>query len=195
MARRTRWRPTLTRRAAQKTGGSSSRSTRASALCPLRGAVAVAWPIEEYVMNRRDTLKILSGAALAGFAGSRLALAQQPPGPFTLPPLGYPFAALEPYIDTTTMRIHHDAHHAAYVNNLNNLAAKWPDLAKKPMDEILANLSIVPGELRTGVRNNLGGHWNHTFFWELMTPGGAKAPTEAVDAAIRSVFSGADQMK
>ena len=148
-------------------------------------------------MNRRDTLKLMAGAAaFAGIAGRGAAWAQQPPaGPFTLPPLGYPFEALEPHIDTRTMQIHHDNHHAAYVNNLNGLAAKWPDLAKKPMEEILANLSVVPGELRTGVRNNLGGHWNHTFFWDLMTPGGAKAPTGEVDTAIRSVFSGVDQMK
>jgi len=148
-------------------------------------------------MNRRDTLKLMAGAAaFAGIAGRGAAWAQQPPaGPFKLPPLGYPFEALEPHIDTRTMQIHHDNHHAAYVNNLNGLAAKWPDLAKKPMEEILANLSVVPGELRTGVRNNLGGHWNHTFFWDLMTPGGAKAPTGEVDTAIRSVFSGVDQMK
>jgi Fe-Mn family superoxide dismutase len=134
-------------------------------------------------------------AAFAGTAGCGVALAQQPPAAFTLPPLGYPYEALEPHIDTTTMRIHHDNHHAAYVNNLNGLAARWPDLAKKPMEEILSNLSVVPGELRTGVRNNLGGHWNHTFFWDLMTPGGAKSPSEEVNTAIRSVFSGVDQMK
>jgi Fe-Mn family superoxide dismutase len=152
--------------------------------------------IEEHVMNRRDTLKILAGAAaFAGLSGRGTAVAQQPTGPFTLPPLGYPYEALEPYIDTMTMRIHHDNHHAAYVNNLNGLAAKWPDLGKKPMEAILSDLSMVPGELRTGVRNNLGGHWNHTFFWELMTPGGAKAPTEEVDTAIRGVASGLDQMK
>jgi Fe-Mn family superoxide dismutase len=146
------------------------------------------------MMNRRQTLKLMAGAAaFAGAAGSR-ALAQAT-GPFKLPPLGYAYEALEPYIDTTTMHIHHDTHHAGYVKNLNGLAAKWPELGKKPMEEILANLSVVPGELRTGVRNNLGGHWNHTFFWELMAPGGAKEPTEEVNTAIRSVFSGADQMK
>jgi Fe-Mn family superoxide dismutase len=147
-------------------------------------------------MHRRDALKLMAGsAAFAGIAGRGVAWAQQPAGPFALPPLGYPFAALEPYIDTTTMRIHHDIHHAAYVNNLNGLAAKWPDLAKKPIEQILADLSVVPGELSTGVRNNLGGHWNHTFFWDLMTPGGAKAPSQEVDTAIRSVFSGLDQMR
>jgi superoxide dismutase, Fe-Mn family len=149
-------------------------------------------------MNRRETLKFMAGAAaLAGFAGRGVAWAQQPPPPaaFKLPPLGYPYEALEPHIDTMTMRIHHDNHHAAYVNNLNGLAAKWPDLGKRPMEEILSNLSIVPGELQTGVRNNLGGHWNHTFFWDLMTPGGAKAPTEEVNTAIRSILSGFDQMK
>jgi len=147
-------------------------------------------------MNRRETLKIIVGAAaFAGVAGRGVVLAQQPPAAFTLPPLGYPYAALEPYIDTMTMRIHHDNHHAAYVNNLNGLAAKWPDLGKKPMEEILSDLAVVPGELRTNVRNNLGGHWNHTFFWNLMTPGGAKAPSEEVNTAIRSILSGLDQMK
>ncbi len=147
-------------------------------------------------MNRRETLRLMIGAAaFANFAGRGGALAQQPPAAFTLPPLGYPFEALEPHIDAMTMRIHHDNHHAAYVNNLNGLAAKWPDLARKPMEQTLADLSVVPAELRTAVRNNLGGHWNHTFFWDLMTPGGAKAPTEEVAAAIGGVFGGADQMK
>jgi superoxide dismutase, Fe-Mn family len=147
------------------------------------------------VVNRRQTLKLMAGAATLASAARSGAAAQAAPGPFKLPPLGYPYEALEPYIDTMTMRIHHDNHHAAYVNNLNGLAAKWPGLGQKPMEEILANLSVVPGELRTPVRNNLGGHWNHTFFWELMTPGGAKAPTEEVGAAIGAAFGGVDRMK
>jgi superoxide dismutase, Fe-Mn family len=71
-----------------------------------------------------------------------------------------------PNIDTMTMQIHHDNHHGGYVKNLNGIAEKWPDLAKKPIEDILSNLSVVPDEFRTAVRNNLGGHWNHTYFWD-----------------------------
>ena len=94
-----------------------------------------------------------------------------------------------------TMRIHHGNHHAAYVNNLNGLAEKWPDLATKPIEEILSNLSVAPEALRTGIRNNLGGHWNHTLLLDLMTPGGAKAPTEDVKSAIDGAFGDVDKMK
>ena len=129
-------------------------------------------------MNRRQTLKLLAGAA--AFAGSattigRAAFAQAKPA-FTLPPLGYPYEALEPHIDTATMNFHHKNHHNAFITNLNGLVEKYPDLATKAPEAILSNLSAVPDAVRTPVRNNLGGHWNHTFFWELMTPGGAKAP-------------------
>ncbi len=79
--------------------------------------------------------------------------------------------------------------------NLNSIAEKWPDLAKKPIEDILSNLSVVPDEFRTAVRNNLGGHWNHTYFWDLMTPGGAKEPTEEVKAAIGGAFGDVDKMK
>jgi Fe-Mn family superoxide dismutase len=150
-------------------------------------------------MNRRETLKLMiGGAALAGSAGlfgRNVAIAQQKAPAFILPPLGYPYEALEPHIDTTTMRIHHDNHHGAYVNNLNGLAEKWPELGSKPMEEILSNLNIVPADLRTGVRNNLGGHWNHTYFWDLMTPGGATTPSEEVKAAIAGAFGDVDKMK
>jgi Fe-Mn family superoxide dismutase len=112
-----------------------------------------------------------------------------------LPPLGYSFDALEPNIDTLTMQIHHDNHHGGYVKNLNSIAEKWPDLAKKPIEDILSNLSVVPEEFRTAVRNNLGGHWSHTYFWDLMTPGGAKEPTEEVKAAITSAFGDVGKMK
>jgi superoxide dismutase, Fe-Mn family len=112
-----------------------------------------------------------------------------------LPPLGYSFDALEPNIDTLTMQIHHDNHRGGYVKNLNSIAEKWPDLAKKPIEDILSNLSVVPEEFRTAVRNNLGGHWSHTYFWDLMTPGGAKEPTEEVKAAITSAFGDVGKMK
>lgn len=148
-------------------------------------------------MNRRDALKVLmGGAAFAATSGGlERSTAWAQAKPFSLPPLGYAYEALEPHIDTTTMRIHHSAHHQAYVNNINGIAEKWPDLGQKPIEDILSNLSLAPDDLRTGVRNNLGGHWNHTFFWDLMTPGGAKTPTEAVKAAIDGVFGDVDKMK
>src|SRR5882724_6444913 len=148
-------------------------------------------------MNRRDTLKFLAGATAfagsAGMLGRGIAFAQAKP--FTLPPLGYANEALEPHIDAKTMQIHHDNHHAAYVNNLNGLVEKWPDLATKPIDEVLSNLAAVPDAVRTPVRNNLGGHWNHTFFWEVMTPGGAKAPEGDLKSAIDGAFGDFDKMK
>jgi superoxide dismutase, Fe-Mn family len=145
-------------------------------------------------MNRREALKfMLGGAAFAGMAGRDVAMAQQKP--FTLPPLGYPYEALEPHIDSATMRIHHGAHHNAYVNNLNGLAERWPELATRPIEEILSNLSIAPEALRTPIRNNLGGHWNHVYFWDLMTPGGAKQPTQNVADAINGAFGDTEKMK
>ena len=148
-------------------------------------------------MNRRDTLKFLAGATAfagtAGVLGRSAALLRRKP--FTLPPLGYANDALEPHIDARTMQIHHDNHHAAYVNNLNSIVDKWPEMATKPIDEILSNLSAVPEAVRTLVRNNLGGHWNHTFFWELMTPGGAKAPAGDLKSAIDGAFGDFDKMK
>jgi Fe-Mn family superoxide dismutase len=148
-------------------------------------------------MNRRDTLKFLAGATAfagtAGMLGRGIAFAQAKP--FTLPPLGYANEALEPHIDTKTMQIHHDNHHATYVNNLNGLVEKWPELATKPIDDILSNLAAAPDAVRMPVRNNLGGHWNHTFFWELMTPGGANAPAGDLKSAIDGAFGDFDKMK
>ncbi len=150
-------------------------------------------------MNRRQTFKLAAGAAAVAVSGSLLgrtaALAQAADAPFKLPPLGYAYDALEPHIDAATMTIHHKNHHMTYVNALNGLAGKWPDLAKKPVEEILAAMSSVPEDVRTPVRNNLGGHWNHTYFWELMTPGGAKAPSGEVKTAIDGAFGDVDKMK
>ena len=147
-------------------------------------------------MDRRQTLKLLAGAA--AFAGSattmgRAVFAQAKP--FTLPPLGYPYEALEPHIDTATMNFHHKNHHNAFITNLNGLVDKYPDLATKTPEQIVSNLSAVPDAVRTPVRNNMGGHWNHTFFWELMTPGGAKAPTGELKSAIDGTFGDFDKMK
>jgi Fe-Mn family superoxide dismutase len=154
-------------------------------------------------MNRRQNLKLLAGASVAGLAlvtgleRRPFAFAQtapQPSGPFTLPPLGYPYEALEPYIDAQTMMIHHQRHHAAYVNNANQLATRWPELGTTPIETVLSDLGKVPEAVRTGVRNNVGGHWNHSYFWELMTPGGPKEPGGALKAAIDQAFGGVPGM-
>jgi Fe-Mn family superoxide dismutase len=145
-------------------------------------------------MNRRDSLKFFARTAALITLGAGRAFAQAPVGPFTLPPLGYAFEALEPHIDAQTMMIHHDRHHAAYVNNANNLVQSWPDLATMPIEQVLSNLSAAPETVRAGVRNNVGGHWNHTFFWELMTPGGAGEPSGDLKSAIDSTFGGVSAM-
>ena len=107
---------------------------------------------------------------------------------FTLPPLPYDFAALEPSIDAKTMEIHHDKHHAAYVNNLNAALEKAPELQSKSLDDLLQNLDSVPESIRATVRNNGGGHWNHSMFWEIMAPNAGGEPTGKLADAIRSSF-------
>jgi len=115
---------------------------------------------------------------------------------FTLPPLPYAPEALEPYIDTRTMEIHHGAHHKAYVTNLNKALESAPELASKTVEELLANnLAIVPEAIRTAVRNNGGGHLNHSMFWKIMKPGGGGAPVGQVAQAIASTFGGFDAFK
>ena len=116
------------------------------------------------------------------------------PYPFSLPDLPYAFAALEPHIDARTMEIHHDKHHAAYVTNLN-AALEGTDLMDEPIESILANLESVPEDKRMAVRNNGGGHANHTFFWEIMGPGGGGEPSGALADAIASTFGSADELK
>lgn len=106
---------------------------------------------------------------------------------FELPPLPYDYSALEPNIDTQTMQIHHDKHHATYVNNLN-AALQGSDLASKDIVEILKTINDVPEAIRTAVRNNGGGHANHTMFWEIMGPNGGGEPTGALSEAITSAF-------
>jgi len=106
----------------------------------------------------------------------------------TLPPLPFAANALEPSIDAKTMEIHHGKHHAAYVDNLNKALKDLPELAPKPVNELIANLSIVPEAVRTMVRNNGGGHSNHTFFWQLLTPGGATTPVGKLTDEITKTF-------
>lgn len=113
---------------------------------------------------------------------------------FTLPPLGYANDALEPNIDAKTMEIHHDKHHNTYVTNLNN-AVEGTEFADMEINELIANLDKVPADKQTAVRNNGGGHANHTFFWELLTPGGASEPTGALADAINAAFGSFDEFK
>ena len=113
---------------------------------------------------------------------------------FSLPPLPYDYGALEPTIDTQTMQIHHDKHHAAYVNNLNAAVKDQPNLPSN-VEELLKGINSVPEAIRTAVRNNGGGHANHTMFWEIMRPGGSKQPTGALAEVIQSAFGGVDALK
>ena len=112
-----------------------------------------------------------------------------------LPPLPYDFAALEPHIDTQTMQIHHGKHHAAYVTNLNAALENHADLASKSAEDLIRNLAAVPEAVRTAVRNNGGGHVNHTMFWQIMGPGKGGAPSGALGAAIASTFGSFDAFK
>src|SRR6266700_715738 len=114
---------------------------------------------------------------------------------FELPPLPYAYDALEPYIDTQTMQIHHDKHHAAYVNNLNAALKEHTDLQSKSVEDLLKGINTVPEAIRMAVRNNGGGHYNHTMFWEIMKPGGAHLPTGALSEAISAAFGGVDALK
>ena len=112
-----------------------------------------------------------------------------------VPPLPYDYNALEPHIDEQTMRIHHDKHHAAYVTNLNAALEKHAELQQKSIEELIKGINIVPEDIRTAVRNNGGGHVNHTMFWEIMGPGKGGAPSGAIGEAINSSFGGFDAFK
>jgi superoxide dismutase, Fe-Mn family len=133
------------------------------------------------MLNRRH---LLTGATLlAASAAIPRAWAQAPTGPYKLDPLPYAPSKNEPHIDAQTMEIHHGKHHAAYVNNLNAALAQNAEAAKMPLQEMLANLSKVPESIRTAVRNNGGGHANHTMFWQIMGGSGGE-PSGEVKAAI-----------
>jgi Fe-Mn family superoxide dismutase len=113
--------------------------------------------------------------------------------PFEVPPLPYDYAALEPHIDEQTMRVHHDKHHQAYVDNANK-ALEGTDWADRPVEEVLQSLEMLPEEIRTAVRNNAGGHANHSFFWEIMSPNGGGEPQGELADAINSTFGSLDSL-
>jgi len=113
----------------------------------------------------------------------------------TLPPLPYPSDALEPHIDKQTMEIHHGKHHNAYVTNLNAALEKHPELANKSVEDLLKGINTVPEDIRTAVRNNGGGHANHSMFWQIMGPKAGGAPSGAIADAITSSFGSFDKLK
>ena len=116
--------------------------------------------------------------------------------PFSLPPLPYPYDALEPHIDKLTMEIHHTKHHAAYISNLNKALESAPELANKSLEELLANnCAIVPEKIRTAVRNHGGGHINHSFFWEIMGPKAGGEPRGKIAEAIAQTFGSFEKFK
>ena len=114
--------------------------------------------------------------------------------PYEVPPLPYDYDALEPHIDEQTMRLHHDKHHQAYVDNANKALAgtEWEN---RPVENVLANLEILPEDIKTAVRNNAGGHANHSLFWEIMSPDGGGEPTGELADAINSAFGSFDDFK
>jgi superoxide dismutase, Fe-Mn family len=114
---------------------------------------------------------------------------------YTLPPLPYASDALEPHIDKQTMEIHHGKHHQAYITNLNAALEKHPDLQTKSVEDLIHGISTVPEDIRTAVRNNGGGHANHTMFWQIMAPHAGGQPTGAIADAITSSFGGFDTFK
>jgi Fe-Mn family superoxide dismutase len=144
-------------------------------------------------LHRRSILAGALALAAAAPLGRAFAQAQAPSGPFRLDPLPYPANKNEPHIDAQTMEIHHGRHHQAYVTNLNNAVKDHGELAKKPLEEILANLNSVPEAIRTTMRNNGGGHANHTMFWQVMGGEGGE-PTGELKAAIDRDLGGTAKM-
>ncbi|MCH0434906.1 superoxide dismutase, partial [Enterococcus faecium] len=107
---------------------------------------------------------------------------------YTLPDLPYAYDALEPYIDEETMHLHHDKHHNTYVTNLNAAIEKYPELGEKTIEELLSDMDAIPTDIKTAVRNNGGGHANHSFFWEIMAPNAGGEPTGEIKEAINEAF-------
>jgi Fe-Mn family superoxide dismutase len=152
-------------------------------------------------LSRRDALKTLGvGAALLGLGAlSARDLSAKPatetPQPFTLPKLGFSYDALEPHIDAKTMEIHHTKHHQAYITNANAALKDFPDLQKLTAEQILQKLPEIPEKVRTALRNNVGGHLNHSFFWTILGPSSGGAPSGALAASIDKTFGSFDAFK
>jgi len=159
-------------------------------------------------LNRRNLLILIGATTAAAACGSfpsaaesqskQLSESKQNQGgkdTFTLPPLPYDYKALEPHIDAATMQFHHDKHHAAYVKNLNDAVNKYPQLKSKSVEDLVRNLNSVPEDIRTTLRNNGGGHLNHTMFWAIMGPNGGGQPKGAIAKAIQSSFGSFEDFK
>jgi len=154
-------------------------------------------------LSRRSAFRLGLGAmAAALFANSwqgqvfaKAPSVPAPTGPYTLPPLPYAYEALQPNIDTETMQIHHNKHHKSYVDNANKLLADQPDLAKLSPEELLKNLDKAPESIRTGLRNNVGGHVNHSLFWQMMSPQGGGKPTGKLAEAIDKKFGSFEEFQ
>jgi Fe-Mn family superoxide dismutase len=150
-------------------------------------------------LSRRLFFSAAAGIAAVASA-PRVVFAQAPAaapastGPFVVPPLDYPTSAFEPHIDAKTMEIHHDRHHGAYVANLNNVAKTHPQIATSPVQDVLGNLNALSDDIKTTVRNNLGGHANHSMFWKIMGPNGGK-PDGQVLAAIDRDLGGLEKFR
>ncbi len=136
-------------------------------------------------------IKSATGGVKDSVSGVKVALA----APYTLPPLPYGYNALEPYIDTATMKLHHDKHHGGYVTKLNGAIEKHPELKGKPLEDLLQNLSQVPEDVRKAVQNNGGGHYNHTLYWSLMGPNQGGLPKGPLAEDINKKFGSFEQFK
>jgi superoxide dismutase, Fe-Mn family len=154
------------------------------------------------ITSRRNFLYLLGAGATGTWLGTIDSPSWAAPAPtvaatsaFTLPPLTYDYNALEPHIDATTMKFHHDKHHAAYVKNLNAAIDKYPELKTKTIEQLLTSLSTLPKDIQTTVRNNGGGHYNHTMYWQIMGPKAGGAPTGAIATAIEKQFGTFDTFK
>src|ERR1700744_3484725 len=153
------------------------------------------------MMTRRQAIQtgVLAGTAIAilptAMAQTNSTSTAAPnAGPYVLPPLPYAYDALEPYIDARTMEIHHDKHHASYVANLNKAVAEFPEVGKQPIENLLKNLDAVPEKIRTAVRNQGGGHYNHSLFWLMLKKDGGE-PSGALAKAIDSTFGSFSKFK
>jgi superoxide dismutase, Fe-Mn family len=159
--------------------------------------------LQPMITSRRNFITLLSAATTGAFFGTLTRPSMATPAPastaiadvFKLPPLTYDYNALEPHIDATTMKFHHDKHHAAYVKNLNAAVNKYPQLKTKTVEELLINLNQLPTDIQTTVRNNGGGHLNHTMYWKIMGPKGGGMPTGAIASAIKTEFGTFDTFK
>jgi Fe-Mn family superoxide dismutase len=158
------------------------------------------------VNTRRNFLYLIGAGTTGAFLGTftnaswaapvpTTATTMPVPAQFKLPPLTYDYNALEPHIDAATMKFHHDRHHAAYVKNLNAAVSKYPELKTKTIEQLLTSLGTLPKDIQTAVRNNGGGHLNHTMYWQIMAPKAGGAPTGAIATAIKAQFGTFDDFK